>query len=257
MMANRCLYAICFLLSYVSQAQTDTISISSSSIESEIRVREAALARPLNEEEIHQMVKNLVIDEILLNEAIKLELHLTDREVRHRLISIMDYNFQPRVPKPLDSELADYFDDHRGDFYEPTLFSFDHLFFTGQPNIKIDELNRSSDWESMGDPYWVNKKIESKPSAEISVFLGAEIAVSIESDSIGKWLGPFRSASGYHFIRVTGRIQGSARDYHEVKDLVLDAWTRDRRNKLFEEKIKLLRSDYKLILPPEYTDQVK
>lgn len=233
-------------------AQSNSIQITAESIDNEVLLREEALLRPLTGMERQAMVKNMIFDEVLLNEALKLNLHLTDSEVRNRLIGIMEYTYQPRIPKPSEEDLVKYFTENQSDFNLPAQFSFDHLYFKYKPEMTPEELDGIKEWQELDDEYWVKTRITEKPISEINVFLGNEVAKALENSNINQWTGPLRSVAGYHFVRVTGYKEEIPRTYDEVTDLVPEFWLENKRQEMFEERMIMLLNDYVVELPNEY-----
>lgn len=233
-------------------AQNNNIAISQTKIDHEITLREEALGRPLTDEEIDVMVKNIVYDELLLNEAIKLNLHLNDNEVRRRLISIMEFAYDPIVSEPDEASLRAFYEQNKVDFYGPSRVDFDHLFFENKTKLTPNELENLKDWKALGDNHWIQKKLSDKTTSEVMMFLGVEIAESMKTTTVNKWYGPLKSSIGYHFIRVTKRIAGVPRSYDELQGRVLEVWRLNQKKLLFENEMNNLLSTYKVTLPKKY-----
>ena len=135
----------------------------------------------VKDEEKKELIRSAVYDEILLREAIELNLHLVDKEVREQLISQMAFSLEPIADDPSEADLKAYFEEHREDFNLPPRYTFDHIFL--QPGTELDPktVSNTEDWKTLGDNHWAGNTIEDKPAYEIMLFLGESVAESLIS----------------------------------------------------------------------------
>lgn len=253
MMENKRIWLLLFLFSLFLQAQESEIAISKQRIEKEFSARSSALGRDLSDVEKEKVVRNLVYDEVLLREAIRLKLHFTDKEVRRRLVTLMDYVYSPRINDPEEDQLKQYFEENKSRFAVQTKYSFDHIYFKEQPDLDVDQLKDFPDWEKLGSEHWIQKRLKDKTDAEVKMFLGPDIAQSLPDLEMNQWYGPYQSAIGYHFIRLTDRIEGRLRNYEEVdKQFILTSWRTEQKQIKYEEELEVLSRDYEIHLPSEY-----
>lgn len=253
MMANR--IVLCFFLccaAVATSAQKEEIIIGEEDVASMIEEREELLMRPLDKSEKDELVRDALYDEILVREAIKLNLHLSDKAVRERLVSIMAFTYEPKSEKPTEEELKTYFQENRTDFDLPPKYTFEHIYLEPGNSLKLDEVMHADDWKSLGNEHWAGRVIQDKPTYEIVLFLGESVAESIKVAPLNKWEGPIPSPIGNHFIRLVEKTKPQPLSFEVSRERVEKVWIERNKAEKFHSRMMLISNKYNLILPQEY-----
>ena len=94
------------------------------------------VGRDPSDEEIVRIINNLINEEILYREALKLELDKNDRIIKRRLAQKVEFLKQDdRQPSPVD--LENFYDENKSKYMVEDLFTFSHHFFSDQDNSDI------------------------------------------------------------------------------------------------------------------------
>ena len=101
------------------------IFISDSEITSLITAWRSQVGRNPNDDEVARIINDLVQEEILYREALKLGLDKDDRIIKRRLAQKLSFLKQESVEKlPSSQELKDFFNDNKEKYYiEPVLYN--------------------------------------------------------------------------------------------------------------------------------------
>ena len=111
------------------------IFISDSEITSLITAWRSQVGRNPNDDEVARIINDLVQEEILYREALKLGLDQDDRIIKRRLAQKLSFLKQESVEKlPSSQELKDFFNDNKEKYYIEPEYTFTHYFFSSENN---------------------------------------------------------------------------------------------------------------------------
>ena len=111
------------------------IFISDSEITSLITAWRSQVGRNPNDDEVARIINDLVQEEILYREALKLGLDQDDRIIKRRLAQKLSFLKQESVEKlPSSQELKDFFNDNKEKYYIDPKYTFTHYFFSSENN---------------------------------------------------------------------------------------------------------------------------
>ena len=94
------------------------------------------VGRDPSDEEIVRIINNLVNEEILYREALKLELDKNDRIIKRRLAQKVEFLKQEDT-QPSTADLEKFYDENKSKYVVEDLFTFSHHFFSDQDNSEI------------------------------------------------------------------------------------------------------------------------
>ena len=86
------------------------------------------VGRDPSDEEIVRIVNNLINEEILYREALKLDLDKDDRIIKRRLAQKVEFLKQD-VQQPSFQELENFYNENQSKYIVEDLYSFSHHFF--------------------------------------------------------------------------------------------------------------------------------
>lgn len=189
-----------------------------------------------DDQEIDRLIANYVREEALVREAQRLGLAEDDQIVRRRLNSKMEELLaaEAEVDIPNEAELRRYFDANWKTFASPASFTFDQIYL-GENEARASAMAQSvrqamkpgGDWVKLGQPLPLPGSYAGKTAGEIDRALGADFAKSVEQAKLGEWVGPVRSAYGYHLLRVVSVTPPTKPDFAVERNRVEAAWRKE------------------------------
>jgi len=246
-----------FLGSYEAE---DTIVIYDDEIESLIASWQEQVGREPNEDEISKIINQLVEEEILYREALKLGLDKNDIIIKRRLAQKLGFLRQEiNTKEPSKKDLQDYFLKHKSNYFQDAKYTFTHHYFSKDQQgwkraeealiklIQSDEGVRS-------DPFMDKKNFSLKTDKEIERIFGKGFSKNLDNINLNQWSGPFRSIYGSHLILLLGKTQPKEASFEEVFNQVLSDFLLKRQEELDKSYLNDLKAEYKIVINPKFTD---
>ncbi len=210
------------------------IFISDSEITSLITAWRSQVGRNPNDDEVARIINDLVQEEILYREALKLGLDQDDRIIKRRLAQKLSFLKQESVEKlPSSQELKDFFNDNKEKYYIEPEYTFTHYFFSSENN----SFDRSNDVN-------LNK---------IKNDFGESFSQSIKNMELNKWVGPIKSPYGHHIVFISNYKNGYFPEISMVLKQVEIDLLQLRRDSAIQEYLEEIQSEYKIYINPELT----
>lgn len=214
--------------------------------------------RPASEEEMDNLVKNLIRDEIYYREAVGLGLDKNDPLIQRRMRQKLEFIFEDitSLTDPSDEALTLYMNEHKDKFSKKPQLSFEQIYlnYDNHQDIKaaaeniLEKLNEGGNPEAFGDPLMIESSYRLLSQDEIKRRFGERFSLSIVTLPVGSWSGPVRSGYGVHLIRVTEKIEGRLPELNEIREKVKNEWLLDAQKKLKDETFNKLLEDYEVIV---------
>jgi hypothetical protein len=256
--------ALIFVAAHIMQARSERYVIKLGPIE--LRRIAATYAQqygaPPSEAEMKAMTDDYVRQEILLREGQAIGLDKDDEIVRRRVAQKYEFLLQDRTVsrEPAESDLEDWFAKHRAQYVIPPRRSFDHLYYAmdtrgenaarqlAQVALSTLKVGRPA---PDADPFPGTPVIRLLSQLDTDRLFGGDVFASqVFAAPLGQWSGPYRSAFGWHVIRVSEDQKARSRELPEVRAQVLADWrTADRaaRNKAayadISDRYRIVRED--------------
>jgi peptidyl-prolyl cis-trans isomerase C len=242
-----------FLLDILFQDFSDdkTIVIFDTELKGLIDTWTNQVGREPNENEFNGIINQLVDEEILYREALKLGLDKNDIIIKRRLSQKIGFLKQEQLRVPTDKEVEDYFRENKLSYAIPKRFSFTHIYF----NTDKDGINRAlralEAWNngselSYGDPFLLGKNFSLKTSKEVARDFGSNFSKEIERVSINNWSGPLKSSYGSHLVFVTSVVDEIMPSLKEVRSTLVADLQVKQKEENFTLYLEELRNEYKI-----------
>lgn len=208
---------------------------------------------PPSPAEMQAMADDYVRQEILLREGTALGLGEDDEIVRRRIAQKFEFLLQDRTSarEPTEADLKAWFAAHRAEYAIAPRRTFDHLYFA------IDQRGEDAARRLAQDALGALQAGRPAPEADLfpgppvvrllsqadteRLFGGDGFAARIFAAPRNAWSGPYRSAFGWHVVRVTEDQPAQKRDYATARSQVLNDWKeadRAARNKAAYDEIR-------------------
>ncbi len=231
------------LHSVVAEPQTNPNVIEVTAVR--LHALQGELARQLGREptpvELDAMLEQHIHFEILVREAIALELDQGDTVIRRRLIQKMEFLIQDLaiVEQPTDEVLEAFMEEHSERYRRLGTVTFQHLFFRRESDADeverearsaLEAALRGDSLETMGDPFPLGQRFVGRTSAQVTSVLGRGFAEAIFSVEEGVWTGPVPSRFGLHVVRVEEQRAAWDPPLEDVRARVRGDWLEERRD---------------------------
>lgn len=183
-------------------------------------------------------------DEILLREGLALGLDKDDEIVRRRIIQKMQFLLEDTRPpaEPGEGQLEAYYQAHLDRYALPDRVTFSHIYFSGDSGesaargravAALQALPAGSERApGLGDPFPDLYDFSSYGRDQVERLFGhSEFSRAVFSAAPGHWVGPFRSAYGWHLLYVESRALQEPRPLSAVRDKVRTDYLLDQQTR--------------------------
>lgn len=221
----------------------------------------------LSPSEQEKLLSDYVRQEALYREARRKGLDDADPLVRSRLVQQMDALIRDTVHSTATvtpEELERFFKAHRGDYSQPALVSFSHVFFDTNRRgsgaeraamIALKALNEghvpADASAEYGDRFPYQRNYADVAPDSVSAELGDAVVSQLAVMPLGTWVGPFRSPLGYHLLRISTRRPESHPDLAAVRELVSRDALQDKQALLGNVAVNDVVRSYQVELKPD------
>ena len=235
------------------------IFISDQEIESLIYAWELQVGRSPTRVDIKNIIDDVIKEEILYREALRLNLDLEDRIIKRRLaqkISFLREETSIAPPKP--DELQKFFEKNLESYIFPERFTFTHLYFSSERNGKqrseeaLKIIRENKDALPKSDPFMLGKNFVEKSRFEIQRDFGNKFSEVFEEPIFDTWLGPVESAYGFHAVKLLNKVESVTPSLNQVKEKVEVDFYLEEKQKTLDSYLLELRDKYQVIINPKY-----
>lgn len=242
-----------------------SIDLTGTEVQALTRQFEQKSKRPPTPSERDRLIHDYLRDEVLRREAIAMGLHETDPVVKRRLIQGLEYLAETGgdATSPSDAELQAELAAHPARYRVAEELDFDQVFVRSGPDFEAranavaaklaapgsgvgGEAQRTGaatavSHSELGDAFLDGNRFRARTEQQLTSRFGAPLAKALfeqsrDDSSRGKWLGPFSSRYGKHWVLIRARRPGRTQRLDEARDSLREA-VRERRR---EEQHRLL-----------------
>ena len=207
------------------------------------------------------LIEDHVIAEVLFREGIARGLDRGDEIIRRRVIQKASFLEQGRdvIPEPTTGELATWYEEHRSDYAGNQEVGFSHVFFAASPGdaenakdravrvmagLSADVQRAPERGDAFPDLYDYAGFSEQDASR---IFGDSELSSALFDASVGTWSGPYRSAYGWHIVRLSERTQPRAPNLSDIREKVLADYMEQARGRGDLARLRELVSHYDVV----------
>ena len=234
------------------------IYISDRQINNLINSWNAQVGRNPNADELINLINNLIEEEILYREALKLGLEQDDEIIRRRLAQkIIFLKRDAETFTPSDEDLKNFFAQNQSNYVSEDVYTFEHYFF-GNDSGALEEAEHtlskllSGQIPETGLPFYSGNTFVSHPLQKIEDIFGGEFAEVIDTLSEGQWAGPIQSAFGYHNVMITSIENSKVPAFDSVKNIVLADYLEANSDQAIKEFMEQIKSEYSVAISPNF-----
>lgn len=208
---------------------------------------------------LEEMIKR----ELLLQEAKRIGIEkdpaILDRieEMRERII--LNEFLQREVENKLvanDKELEDYYNLHREEFKSPDEVKISQIVVRSEEDARevLKRLHRGADFARMAKEFSIDTATKNS-GGELGMLQKGKIHPQLESVIFGMNEGdisdPIKTESGFHIIKLQKKNPGALLLFKDAKNMVNQRYQIEKRNRVFEDLFKNLRSKARITISEE------
>ncbi len=214
---------------------------------------EGLWARKPNEEELDNLIKNWVKDEIYVKEALSLGLDRDDAIIEQRLQFKMRFLIDSgaKTLSPTDAELQEYLDDNRNVFTYSAGFAFEQVLLPEDGNIEDikQALNNGTNPAEINYKKLLPIATSLAAAPVIDQVFGEGFHTQLVDLPLNEWHGPVNSGYGQHLVRIHQRTEATLPQLAEIRDAVEERWRNDKGREMRESFEEVLLNRYQVKVP--------
>ena len=207
--------------------------------------------------QLDALLNAYIREEVLYREARAAGLDKDDVVIRRRLAQKMEFLAQSSVAEPSDEEMRLYQRAHVDRYSAPATVTFTQAYFGEERASKAAVAKVLALLEAggqvQGKRFMLPAELKEQSAEDIARDFGTSFAQSVFSAPAGRWAGPFESAHGLHFVRVSGRTPAHALAFEEVRDRIRVDLANERIAAARDAAFEPLRSRYDVEIEPGAT----
>ena len=211
------------------------------------------VGRNPNPDEAKAVIDNLIEEEILYREALRLGLDANDQIIKRRLAQkLMFLKQESRGEKLRDEEVLNFYAENKEKYLIPRQFDFTHLFFAKDSNgsaraAEAERLLKKSQ-EIRSDVFFLGKNFTNKSVKELKKDFGALFAQAFTNLEINEWSEPIESTYGSHLVKIIGIQPERMPSLEEIKPRVLIDLDLQKKDSALSEYLNNLKDEYEIII---------
>ena len=203
--------------------------------------------RPPRTEELDNLIRDYVKEEVYFREAMRLGLDADDPVIRRRLRAKMEFLATAQVQnmEPTDAAMNAYYTKNKARYAEKPAFSFDQIFAgddEGQAKAMVGALNAGRSVKT--EPLSVDSSVDKAQFDDVERQFGDIFANSLRSLPVGRWSGPIQSGFGWHAVRVRNVVAPGTPPLAAVRQRVSNDWSAETQAKRESEAYQVLLDGY-------------
>lgn len=208
--------------------------------------------------QLQYLLDQYVRSEILFREGLALGLDRDDEIVRRRVVQKIEFlNEDTGAIEVSDAELEKFFASHQSRYVMPAAVSFTQVYFSADSGGEA-EAHRRADFALTtlrrgapavaGDRFEEGNELIGLNNADAQrVFGDSQLSAALFTAPAGEWEGPFRSAFGWHLVRINRRDSAQVQPLERMQDRVRADYLTAERERRNEAEFKRLASKYHII----------
>jgi parvulin-like peptidyl-prolyl isomerase len=233
--------------------QPQVIQISAPALQQARAQFQASWRRPPTDAEVQGLIDEMVREEVLSREALKLGLDQGDAVIRQRLRLKLEFIGEAAAAAlvPEEAELQKWHDANRASFAPAALVTFQQVMVrdAAEGDALRQALEAGADPATLGSETLLPLQISDAPAQAVDLQFGAGFFSAVAALPPGAWAGPVASAYGLHLIRLEKVTAPDAPPLADIRDSVVEGWRRDQAAALREAQYKTFLSRYEVRLP--------
>jgi PPIC-type PPIASE domain len=242
------------------------IIVSAADVERLARAFAQTWQRPPSDDELKTAIDDYVREQVLSRVGVSVGLDKDDTIIQRRLRQKMEFLLENNVAEPQEPELRTFYLARADKFQTEPLISFRQVFVSSRRGDGAEAdarqiLARLTDAQAgagagaddEGDPSLLAEEFNQTPLSQIGALFGDTLAHALEDLEPGGWVGPLKSAYGFHAVHVTAIQKAGLPPFEAVREAVRREWLAEHRASALAEQYQKLRDRFQISVdyPPD------
>ena len=214
------------------------------------------VGRDPSDEEIVRIINNLVNEEILYREALKLDLDKNDRIIKRRLAQKVEF-LKQEESEPSKADLENFYNNNKSKYVVEDLYTFKHYFFSNENNALIDAnkslIDLAEGSEVKSDPFILGNEINLASKNDIQKNFGSIFYEKLTLINENEWSEPIASDYGLHLVFIKKKITGYVPSFNQIYQKVYSDYMIIKRRENVIFFLDEIKQEYKVIINPDLT----
>ena len=211
------------------------------------------VGRNPNPEEAKAVIDNLIEEEILYREALRLGLDANDQIIKRRLAQkLMFLKQESKGTKLTDLEISEFYENNPDKYLIPEQYDFTHIYFSkedeGLTRAQNAKAHLDKSQEIKGDVFFLGKNFTNKSPKELRKDFGINFSSELENLKLNEWSKPIESTYGSHLIKLVGFQAARIPELEEIKPRVMVDLELERKDSTLSNYLNELKEDYEVII---------
>jgi len=224
--------------------------------------------------ELRLELQRYVHDEVLYQEALRLDYDKNDMVIRNTLVRKMTFLAESQVDEKAirDEEIQAYFNLRQEKYRLSPEISFLHIYFNADKrkaaveqdvSDAIAQLNAyqtnaiAENLTSYGDLFMLENVYHYKSTQEITNLFGADFSEQILSLPMKLWSGPVASGYGYHAVYVFEKKESLIPNWQEIKYKIVNDMVLEEKSAARDQFYSELLRQYQVVYQGEVEEILK
>ncbi len=211
------------------------------------------MRREPTDDELRGLIDAHVREEVYYREAMRMGLDANDTIVRRRLVQKLTFLTEDvaTAAQPEPAAVQDYYASNLATYTRPERISFRHRYFSvdRRENAEADAEAALTDESVTGDPFMLQRAYAERSEREVGDLFGRQFAEDLFALEGDGWLGPVRSAYGWHLVKIEGRLPEAVMPLEEVRERVTSDLQMSKRKAANERFYEALLEQYNIERP--------
>ena len=205
-------------------------------------------------------------DEVLLDQAYAMNLHVNDLVARRRLIQMMESSLRAVGERQPISEqtLRDAYENEQDEYLAPERFTFTQVFIQWDQNRRDTEqrardvLETISDRSaqpdeatSLGNPFITGHRFVDQSLAQLTREFGPTFTAALSNCRVNTWCAAVPSPYGLHHVWLSDRKLAARLPFDQVKSSIEYTLRNQAGEKSLSEGLSRLRDRYQIVGAPQ------
>lgn len=208
-------------------------------------------------------IDRYVREEALVREARRLGLDRDDDLIRRRLVQQMEFiaeDLADQASPVTRAELEAAYRERAEDYREPGVVTFTHVFVRDGDGARnrIDALGArlaapgDASHASLGDRFLYHRRYVERTLDEVDSHFGGEVAEALGRLEVDPraWQGPLQSDHGWHFVKLTARVDAVLPSLESVESALRRDLMRDRNRSRVDSGLEAIVRGFEIDLGP-------
>ncbi|MFK7864972.1 MAG: peptidyl-prolyl cis-trans isomerase [Pseudohongiellaceae bacterium] len=227
------------------------IEISQREINARVYIAELAAGQALRTANIESIRTNYIEQQILVREATLRGLD-NDSRIHDILDQKLRHVLSGDLIQPSNAELMRFFETNKNNYRSMATVSVDELIFDAQVELEKTtiaalETGLSSE-ELMTLQASSAAPLPNISKEDLSSIFNQTLADEVFQSSSNRWLGPYLSNRGQHWLQVLERHPAALPEFSEISDLLRLDWMALEEDLLLEARINEIVKEYDVVI---------